>query len=765
MIEKFCVRPPSFVFRFFSYLSILVAFFLRAYRLADKNVWWDEGWSVWLAQKDLAWIALRTAMDEHPPLHYWLLHFWNYVAGTDAFAGRFVSLFFGVLTVALLYRIGKKIGGQWVGLLTAFLLAIARFHIWWSQDIKNYTPSIFFAFTAVWFALRMTSDEWRVARDGFRHTSPPVTRHIVLYALCAAFAMWTHYLAALVLLALNLYALVIILRSPFVLRHSSSVIGYWLIANLLAALLFAPWLILYLQNAAEWTAAPAFDLVVFLKLVATVLPLGITTNIDDYAALTIAFTTIVGLGSLWIFASRTTQRGSRTTFHVLLFILIVIFPPFLIYILSLTPASFFAPKIQARYLLILLPAYIILLTLGIAVLRRFSMWLAIAATVFVIGANLFVLNDHYAERRLRDEYTTLANTINSFARQGDLVLLNTDQEWPTFLYYLRYPLDWLGVPNGKPMTENDADALVRRALNRHDAIWLVMIPEALATDPQKLLEARLARELPKRFEQTFHDKRLVLYARDERDLVNVAPENFDPQFVRAVRVNDNLELLGFDLPVREARGGDAVWLVTYWNARATSEVIVNSQTILVPQGQRVRVQTDLTAPPTLTGDLVITLGAKEIARVRVEPRPEFARANHITYPSDVRFGDAIHFAGYDLPSAIFRTGDAVPITLYWRTEKSIEKSYTVFVHIVGEQFNPKQNNPLWGQADRVPSPPTSAWLPSEIVPDVYAVKIDPDAPPGKYQIEIGMYDAATGARLPIASGNDSIILAEIQITH
>src|SRR5512135_2863909 len=96
-----------------------LAFFLRVYRLADNNIWWDEGWTIWLSRHDLAWIALRTASDEHPPLHYWLVHFWDLVAGGDAaagaptqvqaFIGRFFSVFFGLLTVALLYRIGRRI--------------------------------------------------------------------------------------------------------------------------------------------------------------------------------------------------------------------------------------------------------------------------------------------------------------------------------------------------------------------------------------------------------------------------------------------------------------------------------------------------------------------------------------------------------------------------------------------------------------------------------------------------------------------------------
>ncbi len=813
-------RHSPLVTHLIVYATVLVAFFLRVYRLADKNVWWDEGWSIWLSQKDLAWIALRTAADEHPPLHYWMLHFWNSIAGTNAFAGRFLSVAFGVLTIALIYRIGKRVGarphsnspplvGEGIGVLAALFLATARFNIWWSQDIKNYTPSIFFAFAAVWFMLdviekQSTPPSPPLSKGRVRvgseiashkplatlapHASAGVT--IIAYAICAALAMWTHYLAALVLLALNLYVFIILTRafyvSPLRLRsgqgfthhaspdlsfaHWSFVIRNWLIGNFLAAAFFVPWLFLYLQNAVAWTAAPAFDFILFLKLVATVLPLGVTTNIDNYAALTIALTVIAALGAISQQStvnsqqSPQTERRSLFTVHCTLFTLIVLLPPLLVYALSLTPVAFFAPKIQARYLLILLPAYTILLALGVIFLSRFSRPFAVFAILIVLGANAFVLNDYYSERRLRDEYTTLANTINSFARQGDLVLLDTDQEWPTVLYYLRYPLDWLGAPNGKPMTAADADALVRRATNRNDAIWLITIPDALATDPQKLLEMRLARDLPKRFDQTFDGKRLVLYARDDRDLDQVARENFVPQFARSEQVNDDLQLLGFDLPVREARAGDWVRVVTYWNARAASQVIVTSQTIRVPQGERVRVQTDLVAPPNLRGDFVIALGVQEIARVRVEPHPEFVRPSRIAFPLDARFGDTIHCAGYDLSQAIFRPGDTVPLTLYWRAERPIEKSYTVFVHLVGAQFNPKHSpsNPLWGQVDRAPTPPTTAWLTGEIVPDAYRIAIDADAPPGKYQVVIGMYDAATGARLSTESG-DSISITEIEI--
>ena len=45
--------------------------------------------------------------------------------------------------------------------------------------------------------------------------------------------------------------------------------------------------------------------------------------------------------------------------------------------------------------------------------------------------------------------------------------------------------------------------------------------------------------------------------------------------------------------------------------------------------------------------------------------------------------------------------------------------------------------------------PTTGWVEDEVITDEYEIVVQSDAPPGEYQIEVGMYDAATGQRLPI----------------
>jgi hypothetical protein len=94
--------------------------------------------------------------------------------------------------------------------------------------------------------------------------------------------------------------------------------------------------------------------------------------------------------------------------------------------------------------------------------------------------------------------------------------------------------------------------------------------------------------------------------------------------------------------------------------------------------------------------------------------------------------------------------------LFW--QGSAREDYTVFVHVVGASSAP----PLV-QADSQPGAgtfPTSRWMAGQTIVDEYAL----EAPPGDYQVQVGMYLLATGKRLPAfdAAGerlaNDRILL-------
>lgn len=108
---------------------VILAFALRLYRLDYQEMRGDEAFSVMFAQKELGSILAKTVSttEPHPPLSFFLLHFWMALAGRSEFALRFSSLFFGVATVPLVYRLGKQLWAKEAGLWAAGLLALNPF--------------------------------------------------------------------------------------------------------------------------------------------------------------------------------------------------------------------------------------------------------------------------------------------------------------------------------------------------------------------------------------------------------------------------------------------------------------------------------------------------------------------------------------------------------------------------------------------------------------------------------------------------------------
>jgi len=133
-------------------------------------------------------------------------------------------------------------------------------------------------------------------------------------------------------------------------------------------------------------------------------------------------------------------------------------------------------------------------------------------------------------------------------------------------------------------------------------------------------------------------------------------------------------------------------------------------------------------------------------------------------PSDV--AHVIALLGFDLPQSHVRAGDAFPLTLYWKATAPVLVNYQVFVHLVGPRDR------LWGQPlrDKL-NPgdfPTTRLPLDKYVWDDYAtpesiVRVEPVTPPGEYEIAVGLYTLADGARASVfdVNGNhagDSIVL-------
>ncbi len=105
------------------------------------------------------------------------------------------------------------------------------------------------------------------------------------------------------------------------------------------------------------------------------------------------------------------------------------------------------------------------------------------------------------------------------------------------------------------------------------------------------------------------------------------------------------------------------------------------------------------------------------------------------------------------------------LELVWQAEAQPAADYTVFVHVLRADGTCC----VW-QADAMPrggAYPTSRWVAGEVVADSTTIALPTDMPPGEYIIEVGLYRAETGARLPVTldgqAAGDAVRLAPLVI--
>ena len=178
-------------------LLLLLGFVVRIYALDGQSFWFDEGWSWHLARMPLGEMAAITAGDRSPVLYYTLLHAWMTLVGASEFALRYFSLLPDVLTVALVWAIGRTVSSverkrvprvarfELLDLLPALLYALCPFAVWYAQETRMYAQVALFCTASSYALLR-----WLGGR------SP---RWLIGSALCLAAAIHSHYYAVFLL--------------------------------------------------------------------------------------------------------------------------------------------------------------------------------------------------------------------------------------------------------------------------------------------------------------------------------------------------------------------------------------------------------------------------------------------------------------------------------------------------------------------------------------------------------------------------------------
>jgi uncharacterized membrane protein len=693
-------------YRFWLIVIILGALVLRLYNLTYHSLWFDEAISIHWAKQSIPRIlevGFTLAEDRLPPLYYLMLKGWTTLFGFGEASVRSLSILFGMLLVPVMASIAALLFTRRVALLTAALIALNPFLIWYSQEARMYAPAVFFGVWASWAFLKMvqaasrspliTTRRHPAGRIGadkqgagdnpnlshYPQITVRFTAHFLglfgLFVLAAVAGLYSHLYVAFLLPALGLWLIVsypLRWRLWFVSAIGGVlvIIAYWPIA--LAVWRFsgeaAPgepfggltqrawWLF---QSFLVWKAplAPVWQNTVPIVTAAFVFLAYIKPRSADSTLST-------GPGD-------DHPQAKRRIPHPLLFVTLLLLIPFAIATLLLfrNHLAFFGE----RYFIVMVPWLLVLVAVGAT---NLSVWLDGLV--------------HQARfRRSRDQAGT--GLTADGAQLGR----------PTYLGYLPYLV--LFVMTIIPLPGQWSTPAAKEAW-RQSVEYLAQ--QAAPTDGI-LIHPDWVR-FP--FQYYFQGPGQTYAA-----FSSVSSETVLDDRLRGV-TGDH----------------DVIWLIQSHVADPDPDRLVEKWF-----SKRYPLVTEL-HPPGIS----IKGFAQNYQLDRLPPRAT---------PVDIRFDNGLHLVGYQAKLATSATDDLfhppsawVHVTLYWTGEAPISSDARPYVHLVGPEG-------VWGASldrpdDSLGFFPPAMWLsdqerdpsPSIIRHDL-DVNLNPATPPGPYQLVVGLH--------------------------
>lgn len=433
--------------------TVVLALAVRIIDLGSKSVFADELASIRFAQ--LNWTAfwrLITGGEANMTLYYVLLRFWIRISDKVAFV-RFLSVIPAVATVPLIYAMGKRLFSPPTAIVASLLFSLNTFDISYSQAGRGYTLAVFLVTLSGLYFVESVQEADKPSAIG--------------YVTATTAAWYTHFFAGFVFLS-QLVALLLPGASPVsrpVLVRQVRLIS-WVTILVTPLLIFAA---IHKTQPLFWIQPPTAPEIYhfFSYLSGSGLKFGLSV-----VALLVA-------GRQWWLRDRLREKQGRS-WPFLFLTLWFLLPVGMVLLLS-----FWRPVFSPRFLMVCLPAFVLLVSEGLAGIR--PKWAQYSITAALVLSCLTALPSYYRAPGLED-WRTATRYLKEHVSQPDAIVIADPAYSDIFEYSFRHFV--LQLPTKKVIAGRDWE----HSLAGSDHIWLVFChpnPTQLVSSSARLADFSL----------------------------------------------------------------------------------------------------------------------------------------------------------------------------------------------------------------------------------------------------------------------------------
>jgi mannosyltransferase len=387
-----------------------------------QGLWFDEAYSVLLAQHSWGEIVRLTAQDVHPPVYYWLLKAWMAVFGSSELALRSLSALMFGLAIGVAALLMRRAFGARVALLALPFVAFAPFLLRYGFEIRMYSFASLIGITATYVLIVALEAKTRRARW-------------LLYGLYAFFVilgLYTLYYMALIWISHFVW----VIWQAYKSRQPKSVLPV-LTAYIVGAVAFLPWLPVFLGKATGDTLSPVTH------------PLGVN-NLIGIASFSFLYRAWWQLGAVWALAlvfavsavAYLAYQGFKTASPMQRQYLILLGLYMIVPVLILIPVTHYRPVYIERYLAhLLIGGYAFMgIVAALATMRKGRRNLVISGAIvciLLIGCLQLAGMGNYNFQRLQKPSVKQIAGLMTDCRDGSVIFANDPQVAIELSYYIK----------------------------------------------------------------------------------------------------------------------------------------------------------------------------------------------------------------------------------------------------------------------------------------------------------------------------------------
>lgn len=148
----------------FLLIILFLALILRIYNIHKQSITFDE--FIFISNTNIFDMStyLSAFFAHHPdyglsPLTPILIYISLYLLNYSITTIRVVPILFGLGSIAIVYAIGKKMGGEKTGILSSVFLCFSPMNIWIHQEIKCYSFCLFFSLLSFYSLMNFICEE------------------------------------------------------------------------------------------------------------------------------------------------------------------------------------------------------------------------------------------------------------------------------------------------------------------------------------------------------------------------------------------------------------------------------------------------------------------------------------------------------------------------------------------------------------------------------------------------------------------------------